>query len=65
MIVINTYNGRAKEYIRYDDILEGDVKLHQSNISPLEWRLLKINNGTKRRLKNNHKARLQRFKNSK
>lgn len=62
MITIKAYNGNATEHLKYNDLLEDSIKLYTSNITPLEQRLLLVNKGKHRRIRNNHEQRLAKFK---
>lgn len=58
MVVQNTYNRKTQEFNRIDDLHENAIKLHKLNSTELERHLMRINVGTKRRIRNNHAQRL-------
>lgn len=62
MIVQNTYNLKTREYFRIDDLHENAIKIDKLNSTEFERKLMKINKGSKRRQRNNHAARLAKFK---
>lgn len=62
MITMNSYNHKTREHFKLDDIQEDNIKVNKLNSTKLEQHLIRVNVGTKRRIKNNHVARLARFK---
>ena len=63
MVVQNAYNHKTVEYNKYDDVLENNILPNKLNATAIEKFLIRVNVGSKRRIRNNHADRLASFKN--
>jgi len=61
-ITENPYNKTKRQHQRIIEIHENDINPRKLNSTAFERHLMRINKGSKRRLRNNHKARLAKFK---
>ena len=61
MITQSTTNHRSIEHLRIDDVQEDKINAHKLNATAIEQRLVSINIGTKRRIRNNHAQRLAKY----
>lgn len=62
MITQDNANHKTREHYRYDDILENAINPRQLNSSAVEQYLVRVNVGSKRRIRNHHQERLERYK---
>lgn len=62
MVTKSNLNHRTIEHNRIDDLYENAINVYKLNATKLERDMVRVNTGSKRRLRNNHDQRLQAFK---